>query len=168
MKYLIITIGLLLLCSTVNAEDTLKDQTVTIYLVRHAEKQTDDTKNPSLTQQGQQRAKKLAQTLKLKNIKRIFSTQYKRTIQTALPLAKQLKIDIEFYDPGKLLLFANEITTLKENILIVGHSNTTPVLVELLGGKPFGKIKENEYDRLYVLEKYHGEVESKLLKTNHQ
>lgn len=167
MKYLIVIVGLLILCSTTNAEDIPKDQSVTIYLVRHAEKQTDGTKNPSLTQQGQQRAEKLAQMLKLNNIKRIFSTQYKRTMQTALPLSKQLKIDIEFYDPRKLLLFANDIKTLKENILIVGHSNTTPVLVELLGGKSFGSIKDNEYDRLYVLEKYNDEIESKLLKINH-
>ena len=33
----------------------------------------------------------------------------------------------------------------------VGHSNTTPRLVELLGGKPNSVINEGELDRLYIV-----------------
>ena len=35
--------------------------------------------------------------------------------------------------------------------LVVGHSNTTPALVELLRGDPGEPISEIEYDRLYVV-----------------
>ena len=62
-----------------------------------------------------------------------------------------IKIEITLYDPRKLEGFAQQMLTNSENILIVGHSNTTPALVKLLGGDPHGSIAETEYDRLYQL-----------------
>jgi len=122
-----------------------------IFLVRHAEKQSDGTRDPSLTKAGQQRAKNLIQILSGKNIKRIYSTRYKRTTQTAKPLADEIGINIEIYDPDKLSQFAKNIMSRDENILVVGHSNTTPALVELLGGESLGKMAESEYSFIYFL-----------------
>ena len=34
---------------------------------------------------------------------------------------------------------------------MVGHSNTTPALVEALGGDPGSPIESLEYDRLYMV-----------------
>ena len=49
---------------------------------------------------------------------------------------------------------------------VVGHSNTTPALTELLGGDPGGPIEEkNEYDRLYIVSmSAEGRVSSTLLR----
>ncbi len=136
-----------------------------IYLVRHAEKQADGTKNPHLTKQGSHRAELLAEQLQDKGITAIYSTDYHRTQQTAKPLAKKLGIDVSIYDPRKLQEFANRLKTSKANILVVGHSNTTPALSYYLGGDTFGDIDESEYDRLYHLQINGGQVKSTLLRS---
>lgn len=135
-----------------------------IYLVRHAEKQLNLGKDPELTTKGILRAKKLAKILKNKNITAIYSTQYQRTMQTAVPLAKENNLQIKTYNPKKLNEFAKQLQLLSSNILVVGHSNTTPELVKLLGGKDFGKIDESEYDRLYKLIFNGLNVQTELLK----
>ena len=136
-----------------------------IYLVRHAEKQADGTRNPSLTKLGQQRAANIAEQLKNKNINAIYSTDYLRTQQTAAPLSKLLNLEIKSYDPRKLQEFAEEIKTTNGNLLIVGHSNTTPALAFYLGGDAYGDIDESEYDRLYQLNFTNENVSSELLRS---
>jgi len=118
----------------------------TIYLVRHAEKVL-DVSNPPLTEDGQARAALLAE------ISRVHSTDYVRTRQTAAPIAEALDIDVEIYDPSDLTGFAAQLIEQGGESLVVGHSNTTPQLVEALGGEPGTEIDEAaEYDRLYIVE----------------
>lgn len=136
-----------------------------IYLVRHAEKQADGTRDPSLTEQGLHRAELLAKRLLDKKIAAIYSSDYQRTKQTAKPLAEKLGIEVSLYDPRKLQEFANQLRSRSDNILVVGHSNTTPALAYYLGGDTFGDIDESEYDRLYHLKIQDGKVESTLLRS---
>ena len=121
-----------------------------IYLVRHAEKQAGD--DPSLTAAGVERAELLAQILGDKGVTNIHSTNLKRTLETAAPLATQTGLEVALYDPSDLDAFAD---TLEANVgvhLVVGHSNTTPQLATALGGDPGREIDEaTEYDRLYVI-----------------
>ena len=119
-----------------------------IYLVRHAEKQTG--KNPHLTPAGIKRANSIANLLKQADISTIYSTDYHRTQQTAKPLAKQNKLKVKSYDPRQLPAFATQVKQVNGNIMVVGHSNTTPQLVRLLGGKATD-MDESEYTRLYQL-----------------
>ena len=123
----------------------------TIFLVRHAEKETGQ--NPPLTEAGNQRANDLADRLKEDNITEIFSTDYRRTQLTAQPTAVQFNRGVGSYNPKNLKNFAKKLKNRANgNILVVGHSNTTPELVELLGGEPGTPIVEAwEYDRLYKL-----------------
>jgi len=121
----------------------------TYYLVRHAEKQQDGTKDPQLTEQGQKRALYLAQQLSLANITKIYSTNTKRTQETAKPLADLLGIKVEPYNPAKLEKFAQTLKEETGQILIVGHSNTTPPLTALLSGETVDAIDESEYENLY-------------------
>lgn len=136
-----------------------------IYLTRHAEKQSDGTRDPSLTEQGKDRAELLAKQLQDKKITAIYSSDYQRTKQTAKPLAKKLGIEVSIYDPRKLQEFADNLKTRNDNILVVGHSNTTPALAYYLGGDAFGDIDESEYDRLYHLKVSNGLVKSTLLRS---
>lgn len=122
-----------------------------IYLTRHAEKQDDGTRDPSLTKEGQQRAENLVLLLKDKNITQVYSTNYQRTQQTAKPFADHLKVDAKIYDPQQLQDFANKVLLLSENVLIVGHSNTTPQLAAMLGGDSMSEMSESEYGRIYQL-----------------
>ncbi|MDX1584701.1 MAG: phosphoglycerate mutase family protein [Thermoanaerobaculia bacterium] len=129
---------------------------VVIYLVRHAEKVdaglAEDPKNPRLSEKGQERADELARLLGEAGVTRIFSTDYLRTVQTVEPTGEALGIEIELYDPHRLEAFAKSLRCLPGRHLVSGHSNTTPALVEHLGGDPGLPITEStEYDRLYVL-----------------
>jgi len=77
--------------------------TTTIYLVRHAEKQTTGNgsmmiSDPDLTEDGRLRAKALADTLAGKKITAVYATQYKRTQQTAEPTAILKLTPIKRYD----------------------------------------------------------------------
>ena len=122
-----------------------------IYLVRHAEKQTGD--NPALTDAGKTRAGTLADLLADKGLTEIYSTDYKRTIATAAPIAERTRLEVKLYDASDLEAFAEVLKSKQGVILVVGHSNTTPPLAAALGGDPGTPIDEStEYDRLYVID----------------
>jgi phosphohistidine phosphatase SixA len=120
----------------------------TVYLARHAEKMTSGD-NPELTTVGHSRANNIAQQLLNVGITHIFSTDYKRTIQTATPLAEKLNLEIQSYNPMQLAVFAQQLKAIKGKILVIGHSNTTPELTELLSGQRIKKIDDNEYNDLF-------------------
>lgn len=120
-----------------------------LYLVRHAEKQVDGTKDPSLTRCGQDRAEQLAKMLTNVDIEVVYSTQYKRTMATASPTALTKNLTVEQYSPKQLTQFAQELKQLKQNALIVGHSNTTPQLTSLLINEKVASMTEQEYQHLF-------------------
>ncbi|MCF6300739.1 MAG: histidine phosphatase family protein [Proteobacteria bacterium] len=127
----------------------------TIYLVRHAEKAQGD--DPSLTEKGQQRAKQLAYLLEHANITQIYSTHYKRAMQTAKPLAEKIQVSIEHYDPKQLDEFSEKLKSAKTNVLIVGHSNSTPQLVKLLSDEVIKPMSEDDYGDVYQISFFSGQ-----------
>ena len=118
-----------------------------VYLVRHAEKQ--DGSDPSLTAAGHARAEALAARLDSAGVERILSTDTKRTRETAEPLSRRTGLEIELYDHRRLSELADALRRDQRTVLVVGHSNTTPAFVRLLGGDPGAPIADDEYDRLY-------------------
>lgn len=128
-----------------------------IFLVRHAEKTTEKN-DPGLTQAGKARALALASRLGGEGITHIHSSDYIRTRDTAEPLAVKLGLDVQIYDPSDLPAIAAKLKATPGRHLVVGHSNTTPPLVELLGGDGGTPIVEaTEYDRLYIVTTKEGE-----------
>jgi broad specificity phosphatase PhoE len=121
-----------------------------IYLVRHGEK-VSVGQDPALTPQGQLRAQNIATILQRAGIQAVFSTPTARTLQTAQPLAQQLGLTVERYDPATPKALVDNVKTLHGPALVVGHSNTLPELVRLFGGEPGQDIADDEYDRLYQL-----------------
>ena len=122
-----------------------------VYLVRHAEK-ADDGADPALTAQGNTRAALLADLLADAGITHIHSSDFIRTRDTADPLAELLGLQTLIYDPRDLPAMAAHLRNTPGRHLVSGHSNTTPRLVELLGGDPHTSIDEpSEYDRLYIV-----------------
>ncbi|MBW3535594.1 MAG: histidine phosphatase family protein [Gemmatimonadetes bacterium] len=124
-----------------------------IVLVRHAEKAEAAADDPPLTAEGNDRARLLASLVADLGLDRVLSTDYVRTRETAAPAATRAGLDLETYDPSRLEALADALRAAAgRRVLVVGHSNTTPELVGLLGGKPGPPIDEAaEYDRLYVL-----------------
>jgi broad specificity phosphatase PhoE len=90
--------------------------------------------------------------LKDAKIVAIFTSEFKRTIQTAEPLAKLIKIEIQRVpanNPDELL---KRVRAAKGNVLVVGHSDTIPPLVnKLLGAAEAGPIGEQEFDNLFLV-----------------
>ena len=127
-----------------------------IYLVRHAEKAVGN--DPGLTREGTTRANDLAEILQDVPLDGIYSSDFKRTLSTALPISEAKNINIQRYNHQNLYAFAEEIKAKYGTYLIVGHSNTTPEMVALLGGTPGEPIAEWEYDRMYRLMIKEGKV----------
>lgn len=129
------------------------DAPAVIVLVRHAEKAEVPADDPPLTAEGRERARLLASLVADLELDRILTTDYARTRETAAPAAARTDLDPEHYDPGRLDALAEALRgAAGRRVLVVGHSNTTPELVRLLGGEPGPPIDEPaEYDRLYVL-----------------
>jgi len=123
-----------------------------VVLVRHAERAGPSADDPGLTEVGSERAAELARLLGDAGITRIHSSDTRRTRETGRPLSDRLGIPIETFDHRDLEAFAARLRALPGRHLVVGHSNTTDELSELLGGASYGPIVEEwEYDRLYLL-----------------
>ena len=131
-------------------QTAMGQQPLVVFLVRHAEK-IDSSKNPALSPAGKTRATSIARTLEDANIKFVHSTDYLRTKETAAPIAEKTRLKIYLYDAGNLPSLVQKLKRKGGRHLVVGHSNTTPKLAQLLGGEPGPKIDENEYDRLYII-----------------
>jgi len=127
-------------------------EAVVVYLVRHAERATDHPTDPGLTEQGLARAQLLARTLGEAGIDHVHSSPLRRARLTAEPLAARIGVPVQDYLPGDLQTLADRIRETPGRHFVSGHSNTTPALVELLGGEPGAPYDEaTEYDRLYIL-----------------
>lgn len=105
-------------------------------------------RDPRLTEVGQGRALNLAGLLGRQPIKHVFSTNYKRTMQSALPTALALGLKVQQYDPRQLDEFAQQLSQLSEDALVVGHSNTTPYLVNTLAGQNI-TLSEDDYGDIF-------------------
>lgn len=129
---------------------------VIVYLVRHGEKETDDTRDPGLTEAGVARANGLADLLQGVELVQVHSTNYRRTRDTAMATAKRQGIgELTYYVGNDLDEVAGKIIARGGIHLVVGHSNTTNVLAYVLSGKASPGIREDEYDRLYIITRHH-------------
>lgn len=138
-------------------------QRKTIILVRHAEKDTSETADPGdpvLSVQGVDRSTRLAEKIKKYRVGAVYSTDYRRTRDTAEPAAKRRKLKVEIYDPKKQTELIDQILKSKtKRYMIVGHSNTIPILANLLIKKEiFKSLDESEYGIIWIIKIRNGEI----------
>lgn len=126
-------------------------ESAVFYLIRHAEKVDNDTSDPDLSPLGYQRAQTIAELLRDEAITHVFSTPYRRTMKTAEPIAAQHGLQIEQYDAGNLAGLVEKLKTLHGSVVVMGHSNTTTRVVNLLTGSDLEDLDERIYDRIYVV-----------------
>ncbi len=89
--------------------------------------------------------------LKDANISAIFTTEFKRTQQTATPLAKALGLTIKTMPASDTKGLIEQVRAAKGNVLIVGHSNTVPEIVKALGITTPVTVGDTEFDNLFVI-----------------
>lgn len=156
MKRLVVVLALTIAVSTTATQTRAQ----TVFLVRHAERA--DTApgqpvmaaagaDPELSAAGKARAESLAALLKDAKISLILTTKYKRTIQTAEPLAKQLGIAVTPIEPKDTAALVQKIEAAHGNVLVVGHSNTVPDAIKALGIAEPIQIPDTEFDNLYIV-----------------
>lgn len=124
----------------------------TYYLIRHAEKVRTDPKDqdPSLAIKGMNRAKAWDSYFTPIQIDAIYVTKYIRTKQTVSLIAQHKNIKPKLYDPNTIYSEEFVKETNGKNILIVGHSNTIPFLVnKLIAEEKFAEMDDSDNATLF-------------------
>lgn len=130
-----------------------------VIVVRHAERADGGSMSPNaqpdplLSKEGVARAQRLASMLAESGIKAVYATEYHRTQDTAAPIAKKLGLQVQ--TTHKAVDVPGLVAELKAQhandvVLLVGHSNSLPLVIKALGG-PAITIAEEEYDAIYFL-----------------
>lgn len=132
--------------------------TTTVIFVRHAEKLAVKRSDPELSEAGRQRAAELARQLVdadvVAGIDAIYSTPFRRTEETAEPVATALNVPINSYDVANTETIIDEIVKQHKGkiVLVVGHRITVPAMIGNMGAsKNVPDIDENEYDNIYIV-----------------
>ncbi|MGV8928141.1 MAG: SixA phosphatase family protein [Brevundimonas sp.] len=129
----------------------------TVVLVRHAEK-VDASEDPLLSAAGQARAGDLAVALSGADLTHVFVTPLQRTRLTARPTAEAHAItpeaiSLEGGTEAHIRRVAARVRALPADavVLVVGHSNTIPLIAGALGETGPSEMADCEYDRLTIL-----------------
>ncbi|MDJ0748946.1 MAG: phosphoglycerate mutase family protein [Woeseiaceae bacterium] len=132
--------------------------TTTVIFVRHAEKAAVPEDDPALSAAGQRRAAELKRQLVdadvVAGIDAVYATPFRRTEETARPIAEALELPLSSYDANDTELIMEDIVRKHKGkiILVVGHSNTLPALIGNMGAsKNVPPIAEDEYDNIYIV-----------------
>jgi broad specificity phosphatase PhoE len=123
----------------------------TIFFVRHAEKATTGGDDMDISEAGRARAESLATVLKDAEVSAIYTTEFKRTQQTAAPLAKALNLEPAVISSKDRPALITKLQASSGNVVVVGHGNTIPDLIKTLGISSAINIAENDYDNLFVV-----------------
>ena len=139
----------------------------TVFLIRHAEKADAPPEDPPLNEQGNARAQELARMLEGAGVKAIYTSQFLRARQTGETLAKKLGLTVT---PVALKMSPSNPRQVSEQsiaeivnkiyeragdaALVVGHSNTVPEVIKMLGGDVVPKIDEKKFDDLFIVTVY--------------
>ena len=130
-----------------------------IILVRHAEKADDGTNNPPLSSEGILRAERLNALLADIKIDSLYATPYKRTEQTLGIVSKNRNIKISNYNPSDKLFSENLLKNKGKTMLVAGHSNTIPALVNtLIKSNKYQQLAETEFGKIWILTFKNGEL----------
>lgn len=121
-----------------------------IYVTRHYDTPAGE-RDPDLLAQGKARAAALARWFKGKKLKAIYVSDFRRTRQTAAPLAAERGITPETYDPRETPAIVARARAAKAPVLIVGHSNTVPDIVTQLGGERPAELKHEDFGDIWTI-----------------
>jgi len=129
-----------------------------VIVVRHAEK-ADQTPDTALSPKGRARAKALADLLRDAGVTHIVTSEYRRSQETAAPLAKALGLTPEQVPAKDLPALVARLHAVDPAsiVVVVGHSNTIPPMLTVLGWPNTLDLHEGDYDDVFVLAPHPGQ-----------
>lgn len=141
------------------------DSNVTqIYILRHTEKE-DDSEDPMLSAEGINRANYWKKVLQHTDFSKVFTTDFKRNIQTANIISEESTVQPDLYYPMSfdVMKFINQIRGQK--VLVIGHSNTIPDMVNrLIDETKYPPMSHENYNIMYIVNiNENGETSSSML-----
>ena len=145
-------LALLAMISPMQVEEAEAQEVTTVLVVRHAEKEWEDG-DPPLSDEGRERALDLLRLTEATGVSALYASQYRRTRETLEPVAARNGLEIQEHDAGDPAGLAARILSEQAGgvVLVAGHSNTVPSIVEALGAPRPSPIPDHEYDNLYVV-----------------
>lgn len=153
-KLVLITLVALFVFQSCTQKTKNEEEISTYYLIRHAEKDRSDktNRNPNLMEVGLQRAESWARHFKDIKFDVIYSTDTNRTRQTATPTAKANNLALQLYYPDNMDMEEFMLQNKGKTVLIVGHSDTTPMLTNaILGEHKYPDISDDNNSNLYTI-----------------
>jgi len=139
-------VGLLLLvvtaCSTVPSPAR-----PSVYVMRHLQKAAGP--DPALSAEGQGYAQRLVGRFSDDPPSAIYVSATRRARETAVPLAARLGIVPKIYDPANTPALVARVKAEGGTVLVVGHSNTVPEIIGLLGGTRPADIAESQFGDIW-------------------
>jgi len=125
----------------------------TVILIRHAERDNPSTANPDprLNTSGKTRAKKLIHVAGQSDIRAIYNSHFTRSRETARPLAAHLGLSPLVMDEPQQIKKDILSNHTGQTVLVVGHSDTLPDLINRLGAGSIPAIDDSEFDNLFIV-----------------
>ena len=124
-----------------------------VFLARHAEKAQGagvDPKNPELSAAGRERAESLARMLRDAGVVAIFTTELKRTQETAEAISRVTGIQVSVVPAKDISTLIEKLKTIDGHAAVIGHSNTLPEIIKAFGVEKPITIGDDEYDNLFI------------------
>ena len=146
--------------------------TTTVIFARYADLMSGDDANPGLSAAGRQRAGELARVLAdvdvVAGVDAIFATEYRKSQETAEPLAQQLQLPVQVVEASNIRGLADMILQQYKGkiVLVITDSEALPQLIRRFhGSKKLPPMAEDEHDNLYIVSiPWYGKVKTLRLK----
>src|SRR5881392_2806669 len=122
-----------------------------VVIVRHAEKAANGGNDPDLSSPGRARAEALARILKDSGITAIFTSEFKRTRETAAPTATSAHVMPTVVAAKDTAALVTKLHQLNGNALVVGHGDTIPSIIKALGINSPINIPDEDYSEFLIV-----------------
>ncbi|QWX85066.1 histidine phosphatase family protein [Cellulophaga sp. HaHaR_3_176] len=126
----------------------------TFYFIRHAEKDRSNPENldPELNQEGLGRSIRWERVFSEIDLDEVYCTDYERTMMTGAPTAINQDIMVKYYEPESLNYEDFKFLNQGKNVLVIGHSNTTPDFVnKMIGEDKYEQMDDYDNSSLFIV-----------------
>ena len=119
------------------------------YVMRHLQKA--EGQDPPLSEEGRNNARRLIGFFAADRPRAVYVSTTRRAEETGAPLARKLRLKMRRYDPADTTGLVARVLAERGPVLVVGHSNPVPEIVERLGGDRPAALSETDYGDVWHL-----------------